>query len=88
MVLNYFNDPTTLIISAIIMVMALIFHNMLQAYVAARYGDPTAKYQGFMKFDPQIQLEPYGVLFLFLLGFGWPKAIPNNRRNYSGRGKV
>ncbi len=88
MVLNYFNDPTTLIISAIIMVMALIFHNMLQTYVAARYGDPTAKYQGFMKFDPQIHLEPYGVLFLFLLGFGWPKAIPTNSRNYSGRGKV
>lgn len=87
MVLRYYNDPTTLIISAIVMVMALIFHNMLQSWVASRYGDHSARFQGFNRFDPQVQLEPFGVLFLFLLGFGWPKTIPTNSRSYAGRGR-
>ena len=85
MVLNYFNNPTVLVISAIVMVMALILHNMVQTFVAARYGDTRAKFSGFGKFDPQQQLEPMGVLFLFLLGFGWPKKIPTESRNYRGK---
>ena len=84
MVLNYFNNPTVLVISAIVMVMALILHNVVQTYVAARFGDTRAKFSGFGKFDPQQQLEPYGVLFMFLLGFGWPKQIPTEGRNYRG----
>jgi Zn-dependent protease len=87
MILRYFNDPTTLVISAIIMVMALIFHNIVQAWVASRYGDNSARFSGFMRFDPQQHLEPFGALFLFLLGFGWPKTIPTNSRNYRGRGR-
>ncbi len=87
MILRYFNDPTTLVISAIIMVMALIFHNIVQAWVASRYGDNSARFSGFMRFDPQQHLEPFGALFLFLLGFGWPKTIPTNSRNYKGRGR-
>jgi Zn-dependent protease len=87
MILRYFNDPTTLVISAIIMIMALILHNIVQAWVASRYGDNSARFAGFMRFDPQQHLEPFGALFLFLLGFGWPKTIPTNSRNYKGRGR-
>ncbi len=87
MVLSYFNSPTTLIIAAIIMIMALIFHNIVQAWVASRLGDSSPRLAGFMNFDPQQQLEPFGVLFLFLLGFGWPKSITTNSRNYQQRGR-
>jgi len=87
MLLNYFNDPTILIIASLVMVMALVFHNMAQAWVARRYGDLTPTYQGFGRFDPQIHLEPMGVFFLLLLGFGWPKPVPVNSRNYGGRGR-
>lgn len=87
MILNYWNDPTILVISAIIMIMALIFHNMVQSWIASRFGDHGPRLSGYMNFDPQQQLEPFGVLFLFLLGFGWPRAIPVNGRNYRGRGR-
>jgi Zn-dependent protease len=87
MAIRYFTDPTVLIVAAIVMVMALIVHNMAQAYVAGRYGDHTPRYQGFLRFDPQTHLEPMGVLFLFLLGFGWTKPVPVNSRNYPGRGR-
>ena len=80
-------DLNTLVISAVVMVIALIFHNVFQSWVASRYGDNGPRFSGYMSFDPQQQLEPTGVLFLFLLGFGWPKAIPVSSRNYRGRGR-
>lgn len=88
MILNYLNNPTVLVIAFIVMVMALIFHNMVQAYVAQRLGDPSPRLAGFMAFDPQRQLDPIGVVFLLLLGFGWPRTIPVNSRNYRNRGRA
>lgn len=70
------------VIVSIIMVFALILHNVVQAYVASRFGDNSARYQGFLSFEPQNHLEPIGVAFLLLLGFGWPKDIVVNGRNY------
>ncbi len=87
MILRYYNDPTVLIISAVVMILALMLHNVVQSFVAARFGDATPRYSGFMSFDPQRHLDPFGVLFLFLLGFGWPNAVPVNSRNYRGRGR-
>lgn len=87
MLLRYFDDPTILIIASLVMVMALIFHNIFQAWVARRLGDLTPTYQGFGQFDPQTHLEPMGVFFLLLLGFGWPKQVSVNSRNYRGRGR-
>jgi len=90
MIINYLQggyNTTDLIIVAVVMIFALVFHNVVQAYVASRYGDANPRFSGFMSFDFQRHLEPIGVLFLFLLGFGWPKAIPTNSRNYRGRGR-
>ena len=80
-------SATDLIIVAIVMIFAFVFHNYVQAWTASRYGDSSPRFSGFMSFDLQQHLEPMGVLFLFLLGFGWPKPIPTNSRNYKGRGQ-
>jgi Zn-dependent protease len=87
MILRLFDNPTVLVIASIVMVMALIFHNVAQAWMASRLGDATPRYQGFLAFDPKTHLEPMGVLFLFLLGFGWTRQVPVNSRNYAGRGR-
>ncbi len=87
MILNYLTDTTTLVISALVMIFALMFHNVFQTWVAAKLGDGRPKLSGFGKFEPQQQLEPMGVLLLFLLGFGWPKTVPISGRNYAGRGR-
>lgn len=87
MILNNLTDTTTLVISAIVMVFALMFHNVLQTWVAARLGDARPKLAGFGTFEPQQQLEPLGVILLFVLGFGWPKMVPIQSRNYRGRGR-
>ncbi|MFA5550080.1 MAG: site-2 protease family protein [Trueperaceae bacterium] len=80
-------DFTTVIIAFIVMVLALIFHNVLQAFVANKLGDPSPRLAGFMAFDPQRQLDLIGVVFLLLLGFGWPRTVPTNSRNYGNRGR-
>lgn len=87
MILRYIGDPTTLVIAGIVMVFALMFHNVLQTFVAYRLGDPRPRLSGFGSFEPQQQLEPIGVVMLFLLGFGWPKMVPIHGRNYPGRGR-
>lgn len=88
MFLRLISQPTVLVIAAIVMVMALIFHNIVQAWVADRLGDRSPRLAGFAAFEPQRQLDPFGVLFLLLLGFGWPRAVPVNSRNYRGRGRA
>lgn len=87
MILRYLNDPTTLVVSAIVMVFALMFHNVFQTWIAARLGDTRPKAAGFGQFEPQQQLEPMGVVLLFLLGFGWPRMVPIESRAYRGRGR-
>lgn len=87
MILRFLNDPTTLVVSAIVMVFALMFHNVFQTWVAARLGDMRPRLAGFGQFEPQRQLEPMGVVLLFLLGFGWPRMVPIEGRNYGGRGR-
>ena len=91
MILDYLLRGTysanDLIIVAIVMIFAFVFHNYFQAWIASRYGDSSPRFSGFMSFDLQQHLEPTGVLFLFLLGFGWPKPIVTNSRNYKGRGR-
>ncbi len=86
-IINYLDQPAVMMICAIIMVMALIIHNIVQAYVASRLGDNSARFAGFMRFEPQQHLDPFGVIMLFIFGFGWSRMIPTNSRNYRGRGK-
>ena len=86
MIFNYLNNPTVLVIAAIVMIAALMLHNVVQTWVASRLGDNTARFSGYLGFEPQQHLEPFGVLFLFLLGFGWPKTIPVQGRNFRGKG--
>src|SRR5690606_24005190 len=86
-ILRFGTDFTTIVIASIVMVMALIFHNMVQSWVANRLGDPSPRLAGFMAFDPTRHLDPIGVVFLLLLGFGWPRTVPVNSRNYSRRGR-
>ena len=86
-IIRYLDQPAVMMICAIIMIMALIIHNIVQAYVASRLGDNTARFSGFMGFDPQQHLDPFGVIMLFIFGFGWSRMIPTNSRNYRARGK-
>ncbi|MEM6428197.1 MAG: site-2 protease family protein [Deinococcota bacterium] len=90
MILDYLRgrySPSDVVIVAIIMIFALMFHNVVQAWVAAKLGDASPKFSGYLNFDPPQHLEPIGVVLLFIFGLGWPKQVPVNSRNYPGRGR-
>lgn len=75
------------VIITIIMVFAFIFHNVVIAWMASRYGDESPRYAGFLSFEPQRHLTPLGIGFFLILGFGWPTDVNVNSRNYRRRGK-
>jgi Zn-dependent protease len=63
----------------ITLVIAFSVHEFAHAYVAYKFGDPTAKNQGRLTLSPLVHLDPVGTIALFLLGFGWAKPVPVNR---------
>ena len=86
MLLRTSGDPATLLISFAVMIFALIFHNVAQAFMASRYGDQTPRYTGYLSFDFKKHLDPMGVIFLLILGLGWSQNVPVNSRNYPRKG--
>ncbi len=71
-----------IIILVPVFLFALTAHEFSHGYVASLCGDPTAKMQGRLTFNPISHLDPMGALALFLIGFGWAKPVPIDPRNF------
>ena len=69
------NLPYTLVTLAI----AFTAHEFAHAYAAYKFGDMTAKNQGRLSLDPLRHIDPFGAIFIILVGFGWAKPVPVNR---------
>ena len=67
---------------SLIVLVVLPVHEMAHGYVAYRLGDPTAKNVGRLTPNPLAHLDPIGTLMIFLLGFGYAKAVPVNPYNF------
>lgn len=79
--LSLLNSPIELL--AVIVGFLLIgipIHEFAHAYVANKYGDPTAKLEGRLTLNPLAHLDPMGLVFFFMIGFGWGKPVPVNPR--------
>jgi Zn-dependent protease len=61
------------------LVIAFTIHEYAHAYVAYKFGDPTAKNQGRLTLSPLAHLDPLGTLLIFIAGFGWARPVPVNR---------
>jgi len=46
--------------------------------MANKLGDPTAKKMGRLSLNPLRHLDPFGTIFLLLVGFGWGKPVIYN----------
>lgn len=77
---------------AIILLVALPFHEFSHALIAYRMGDGTAKLLGRLTLNPLVHFDPVGgtLLILTLLApggsfvFGWAKPTPVNPSNLRG----
>ncbi|GIN63112.1 putative zinc metalloprotease YwhC [Robertmurraya siralis] len=63
----------------ITLMVAFTVHEFAHAYVAYRFGDPTAKNQGRLTLNPIHHLDPIGTILIFIAGFGWARPVPVNR---------
>jgi Zn-dependent protease len=77
---------TTLLIALVTipaLVVAIVFHEVAHGWTALALGDPTAKEQRRLSFNPLRHVDPIGTLILpgilYLTGapvFGWAKPVP------------
>ncbi len=79
-------DFYQLLLAVPAILIALTFHEFAHAYVAYRFGDPTAKYMGRLTLNPLAHLDPMGTIMIFLIHFGWAKPVPVDPR-YLGNPK-
>jgi Zn-dependent protease len=61
--------------------LAISFHESAHAYVANRFGDPTAKDLGRITLNPLPHIDIFGFIMLFIVHFGWAKPVPVNPYN-------
>jgi Zn-dependent protease len=71
-------SPADLVLLLPVILFALSFHELGHAWMALRFGDPTARDLGRVSLDPRRHLDPIGTLMVFVAGFGWAKPVPVN----------
>ena len=61
-------------------------HEFCHAAVANGYGDPTPRRQGRLSLNPADQIDPFGLVMLLVIGFGFARPVLYNpayvRRGY------
>jgi len=83
---NFSLEKLIYIIPAVII--ALTFHEYAHAFVAYRFGDPTAKNAGRLTLNPLKHLDMIGTLLLIFAHFGWAKPVPINAYYFQGSRKT
>lgn len=67
---------------ALVMLVAIPFHESAHALVSHWLGDDTAKNAGRLSLNPMRHFDPMGALCMVLAGVGWAKPVGINVRNY------
>jgi Zn-dependent protease len=79
------NTALDVVLFVAILIPSIILHEVAHGWVAARFGDPTARQAGRLTLNPIPHIDPIGSLLLpgllALAGqnvFGWAKPVPVN----------
>jgi Zn-dependent protease len=84
---DYLRNPTpdsvlqiTMLLFALFAVIFILlpFHEFAHAITAYWLGDNTANEQGRLTLNPIRHIDPMGMLFMLVVGFGWAKPVPVN----------
>ena len=67
------------------LVLSLSCHEFGHAYVARLFGDDTAQRAGRLTLNPIAHIDPWGLLMVVIVGFGYAKPVPTDPRNYRSR---
>lgn len=77
----------------VILFFSVVLHEVAHGYVALRFGDTTAKFNGRLTLNPLKHIDPLGSILLPLLLLfsgtrfiiGWAKPVPINPANFYNR---
>jgi Zn-dependent protease len=68
---------------------AIVIHEASHAWMANKFGDPTAKNEGRMSLNPAVHYDPWGTIFFPLMAvvtnfamIGWARPVPIEVRNF------
>lgn len=64
------------------LLIAMVVHEYAHAQVAVWMGDFTPRLMGRLTLNPKAHVDPFGMLMLFLVHFGWAKPVQINPRNF------
>lgn len=78
LILSLLSTPYVLIGLLLSLLIGITVHEFSHAWMATRLGDPTAKLMGRLSLNPLKHLDPFGTIFLLLVGFGWGRPVPYN----------
>lgn len=79
-----FRNPQLAIYIIPALLIAITFHEYAHGWVADRLGDPTPGSRGRLSLNPIVHIDPFGLLMLAVVGFGWAKPVPVNPMYFRG----
>jgi Zn-dependent protease len=83
-----YSSPEEFLALLLAMVVGLTVHEYCHARVAFQLGDLTAYLQGRLTLDPRKHLDPFGMLMMLVVHFGWAKPVPVDPYRLGRRGML
>lgn len=82
------SDPYLFLVSAVFLIpgaiIAIPAHEFGHMLAAEAQGEHTARRRRFLRPDPRLFIEPYGLLAIFLVRTGWTRPAPFEARQLRG----
>ncbi len=89
MIALLFEGQVTLFLLIVMaLVISLSLHEFGHAYSAKLFGDNTAQKMGRLTINPMKHIDPFGLLMVLVVGFGYAKPVPTNPQNYQSHWAV
>jgi Zn-dependent protease len=82
-----YNSVSEFVITGIVIIISLSFHEYAHAITSVAMGDDTPKRYGRLSLNPAAHIDIIGLICLFLFKFGWAKPVPINPYNYRNQKK-
>lgn len=70
------NKPLIWLYRLVAVVLALTLHEFAHAAASTSLGDPTARDAGRLTLNPRVHIDPWGMVFMIVFGFGWANPVP------------
>jgi Zn-dependent protease len=79
------NGMLSLVLKIAAVLICIMVHEVSHGLAAYWLGDPTAKKQHRLSLNPIHHIDPFGLLMMITVGFGWAKPVPVDPRYFKNQ---